>query len=248
MACCALAISTRLRARVPSSLPDTEKLSNGQYKVDHFTGKAKVEERIRELRRQGRFESAVFVRPAFYWQNIAGGYLKPIKQDDGSYAYLFPVDPARTPVAGLDITDFGPIVAKIMLDPKQYDGRDINIASETLTFAQMAEIMAEGASRPAARAACMHVGRAANRAGMHRSIDPRACAVSGKRVIAKEISEDDARRAGVSQELIDMYKWFRDRGLYNGEPIDPLCKQFHPQMKDFRTFLRSNDDWRELFA
>ena len=131
---------------VPSSLPDAEKLSNGQYKVDHFTSKAKIEERIRELRRQGRFESAVFVRPGFYWQNIAGGYFKPIKQDDGSYAYLYPVDPVRTHVAGLDITDFGPIVAKIMLDPKQYDGRDINIASETVTFAQMAEIMAEGAS------------------------------------------------------------------------------------------------------
>ena len=72
--------------------------------------------------------------------------------------------------------------------------------------------------------------------------------VSGKHVIAKEITDDNARRAGVSQELIDMFKWFRDYGYYGGEQIDPLCKQFHPQMKDFRTFLRSNQDWHKFLA
>jgi len=127
-----------------SSLTDCEKMSNGRYKVDHFTMKAKIEERIRELRRQNRFESAVFVRPGFYWQNFTTGFIKPAKQADGSYAYLYPVDPARTPVASLDIADFGPVVAKILLNPKQYDGRDINISSEVLTLAQMAQLMSEG--------------------------------------------------------------------------------------------------------
>ena len=75
-----------------------------------------------------------------------------------------------------------------------------------------------------------------------------ARAVSGKRVSAKEISEQDALRAGVPQEFVEMFKWFRDFGYYGGEQISPLAKQFNPQMKDFRTFLRSNNDWRQQFA
>jgi uncharacterized protein YbjT (DUF2867 family) len=207
------ALNCGVRNIVFSSLVDAERISNGRYKVEHFTGKHKVEDRIRELRQQNRLDSAVFVLPGFYWQNLAH-MIKPQRQQDGSFVYLYPTDPAKTPVCSLDISDFGPIVAKILENPKQYDGRSICISSECLTLAQMASMMGEAI---------------------------------GKKVIAKEVSEQEALRNGISPEFIEMYRFFRDFGYYGGEQISPLARQLNPNMKDFRTFLRTNQEWRALF-
>ena len=70
----------------------------------------------------------------------------------------------------------------------------------------------------------------------------------GKRVIAKQVSDDEARRAGMPDEFIEMYKFFRDFGYYGGESIGTMAKTLNPQMKDFRTYLRTNQDWRANFA
>jgi uncharacterized protein YbjT (DUF2867 family) len=208
------AIECGVRNVVFSSLVDAERITNGKYKVEHFTGKHKVEDRLRELRQQNRLDTVSFVYPGFYWQNFAG-LIKPQRQSDGSYTLSFPVDPAKTPVCSLDINDLGPIVAKILENPKEYDGRRVFVSSECLTLSQMIQMMGE------------------------------EC---GKRVICKQISEDEARRAGMSDEFIEMFKFFRDFGYYGGESIGALAKTLNPNMKDFRTFLRTNQDWRTSFA
>ena len=71
---------------------------------------------------------------------------------------------------------------------------------------------------------------------------------SGKRIVAKQISDDEARRMGMTDEFIEMYKFFRDFGYYGGEEIGPLARQLNPNMKDFRSFLRTNKEWRDALS
>jgi len=68
------------------------------------------------------------------------------------------------------------------------------------------------------------------------------------RVVAKGVDADEARRLGMMDMAIETYQWHRDFGFYGGESISPVVRQLHPQMKDFQTFLRSNTEWRQLFA
>ncbi len=51
----------------------------------------------------------------------------------------------------------------------------------------------------------------------------------------------------MTDDVIEMYKFFRDCGYYGGEDVGPLARQLNPNMKDFRTFLRTNKDWRSAF-
>jgi len=148
-----------------STEANAEGISRGRYKVDHFTNKYKLECRIRELRQQGRFDAAVFVRPGYYWQNLLGFLTKPTKEADGSFSYTVPVDPARTAVPGLDIHDLGPVVARLLERAPEYDGQVINVAAEVMTLAQIAERLGQGTCRAHGRE---QVGRAGGK-GLRRS-------------------------------------------------------------------------------
>src|SRR6267378_3336630 len=71
-----------------STLPNVEAISGGKFDVPHFTGKAKVDQSVKD----GGFENYTFVIAPFYYQNLAGA-LGPQKQADGSMGWALPLDP-----------------------------------------------------------------------------------------------------------------------------------------------------------
>src|SRR6266566_1379125 len=71
-----------------STLPNVEAISGGKFDVPHFTGKAKVDQVVKEA----GFENFTFVIAPFYYQNLAGA-LGPHKQADGSKGWALPLDP-----------------------------------------------------------------------------------------------------------------------------------------------------------
>src|SRR5438093_219219 len=71
-----------------STLPDVEAISGGKFNVPHFTGKAKIDQVVKD----GGFDNYTFVIPPFYYQNLLGA-LAPQKQSDGSLGWAVPLDP-----------------------------------------------------------------------------------------------------------------------------------------------------------
>ncbi|HWZ45439.1 MAG TPA: NmrA/HSCARG family protein [Candidatus Saccharimonadales bacterium] len=89
-----------------STLPNVEAISGGKFHVPHFTGKAKVDQLVREA----GFAKYTFVVAPFYYQNLVG-VLAPHKQADGSLAWALPLDPDVRCIHMGDITELGNMVA-----------------------------------------------------------------------------------------------------------------------------------------
>lgn len=113
-----------------STLPDVEKISNGQFDVPHFTGKAKVD----ELVKQAGFENYTFVQAPFYFQNLAG-QMGAQKQQDGSMGWTLPLDPTVKAIHMSDINDLGKVVAGAFLhSDKVGKGAYLSVATELNSF------------------------------------------------------------------------------------------------------------------
>eukprot|EP00897_Mesotaenium_endlicherianum_P005861 jgi/Mesen1/5302/ME000264S04331 len=87
-----------------STLPNTEKISDGKYKMAHFTDKAKVDEVVKA---QG-FKYTTFVQANWYFDNINRFYAA-IPQADGSVKFNMPYS-LDTIHSGFDVDDIGPAV------------------------------------------------------------------------------------------------------------------------------------------
>lgn len=113
-----------------STLPNVEKISGGKYHVPHFTGKAQVDEIIKNA----NFEHYTFVQPPFYFQNFMG-QLAAQPQQDGSIGWTLPVDPAKKVIHMADINDLGKIVAGAFLHPEKVGkGTYLSLATELASF------------------------------------------------------------------------------------------------------------------
>ena len=113
-----------------STLPNVEQISNGQFHVPHFTGKAKVD----ELVKAAGFANYTFVRPSFYFQNLIG-QLGAQKQQDGSTGWALPVDPAKSVIHMADIHDLGKLVAGAFLHPEKAGrGSYLSLAAGCYSF------------------------------------------------------------------------------------------------------------------
>lgn len=109
-----------------STLPDVEKISNGKFDVPHFTGKAKVDELIKEA----GFENYTFVQPPFYFQNLTG-QMSAQTQQDGSTGWTLPIDPKVKGIHMSDINDLGKVVAGAFLNPEKVgNGTYLSLATE----------------------------------------------------------------------------------------------------------------------
>jgi uncharacterized protein YbjT (DUF2867 family) len=109
-----------------STLPNVEKISNGQFEVPHFTGKAKVD----ELVKNAGFANFTFVQPPFYFQNFIG-QLAVQQQQDGSIGWTLPIDPSKKVIHMADINDLGKVVAGAFLNPaKVGNGSYLSLATE----------------------------------------------------------------------------------------------------------------------
>lgn len=113
-----------------STLPDVEKISHGKFDVPHFTGKAKVDEWIKEA----GFENHTFVQPPFYFQNLTG-QLGAQEQQDGSMGWTLPIDPAKRVIHMSDVNDLGKVVAGAFLHPEKVgNGSYLSLATELFSF------------------------------------------------------------------------------------------------------------------
>ncbi|MBK6622656.1 MAG: NmrA/HSCARG family protein [Saprospirales bacterium] len=119
-----------------STLPNVEKISNGQFDVPHFTGKAKVD----ELVKNAGFANYTFVQPPFYFQNLTG-QMGPQTQQDGSNGWTLPIDPSKKVIHMADISDLGKVVAGAFLNPaKVSNGSYLSLATELNSFNDVLEV------------------------------------------------------------------------------------------------------------
>ena len=113
-----------------STLPNVEQISSGKYDVPHFTGKAKVD----ELVKNAGFNNYTFVQPPFYFQNL-NGQLAAQKQQDGSWGWTLPINPEKKVIHMSDIRDLGKVVAGAFLNPQKVGkGSYLSLATELNSF------------------------------------------------------------------------------------------------------------------
>ena len=113
-----------------STLPNVEEISKGHFEVPHFTGKARVD----ELVKNAGFANYTFVQPPFYFQNFTG-QLAAQQQQNGSIGWTLPIDPAKRVIHMADINDLGKVVAGAFLNPeKAGNGSYLSLATELYSF------------------------------------------------------------------------------------------------------------------
>ena len=118
-----------------STLPNVEKISNGQFTVPQFTGKAAVDEVVKKA----GFAQYTFVQPPFYFQNFHG-HTAPQQQQDGSIGWTLPIDPTKKVLHMADIHDLGKVVAGAFLHPEQVgNGAYLSLATEVNSFHDVVE-------------------------------------------------------------------------------------------------------------
>lgn len=122
-----------------STLPDVEKISNGQFEVPHFTGKAKVDQLIKNA----GFQNYTFVQAAFYFQNLFG-QLAAMEQPDGTIGWTLPINPTKRVIHMADINDLGKVVTGAFLNPEMVGkGSYLSVATELNSFNDVLAIFKE---------------------------------------------------------------------------------------------------------
>lgn len=113
-----------------STLPNVEKISEGAFDVPHFTGKAKVD----DLVKNAGFENYTFVQPPFYFQNFIG-MMGPQPKEDGSTGWTLPLNPTKKVIHMADINDLGKVVTGAFLSPENAGkGSYLSLAAELNSF------------------------------------------------------------------------------------------------------------------
>ncbi len=120
-----------------STLPNAEAISGGRFPLPHFSGKAKVDQIVREA----GFEHHTFVVAPFYYQNLAGP-LAPQKLPDGALGWALPIDPKAPGIAMGDIEELGRIVAGAFEKPERAGrGEYLPLVGDLLAFDDVVETL-----------------------------------------------------------------------------------------------------------
>ena len=113
-----------------STLPNVELISNREFDVPHFTGKARVDAFVISA----GFKYHTFVQPPFYYQNFSG-MLSPQPKDDGTVGWTFPIDPTKQVIHMSDINDLGKVVAGAFMQPDTFgNGSYLSLSTELNSF------------------------------------------------------------------------------------------------------------------
>ena len=124
------AIKANVNHFVWSTLPNVKKISYGRFDVPHFTGKAGVD----DLVKNAGFANYTFVQPPFYFQNLIG-QLGAQKQEDGSFGWSLPVNPTKSVIHMADINDLGKVVTGVFLNPEKVGtGQYLSLAADKYSF------------------------------------------------------------------------------------------------------------------
>jgi uncharacterized protein YbjT (DUF2867 family) len=120
-----------------STLPNVEAISGGKLHVPHFTGKARVDQIVREA----GFENHTFVIAPFYYQNLVGA-LAPQEQADGSRGWALPLDPTVRGIHMGDISELGNIVAGAFAHPDQAGhGEYLPLVGDFMSFNEIIDTL-----------------------------------------------------------------------------------------------------------
>jgi uncharacterized protein YbjT (DUF2867 family) len=113
-----------------STLANAEAISNGEFDVPFFTGKAKAN----ELVANAGFAYHTFVQAPFYFQNFIGA-LAPMAKQDGTTGFTFPINPEVKNIHLGDINDLGKVVAGAFLHPEKVgNGSKLSLAAQQSSF------------------------------------------------------------------------------------------------------------------
>src|SRR5246500_4920934 len=128
---------TGVKHLIWSTLPDVEAISGGKLHVPHFTGKAKVDQIVKEA----GFANHTFVVAPFYYQNLVG-VLGPQKQLNGSAGWTLPLDPTVRSIHMGDIAELGGLVAGAFTRPDQVGhGEYLPLVGDFLSFNEIIDTL-----------------------------------------------------------------------------------------------------------
>lgn len=121
-----------------STLPNIEAISGGKFDAPNFSGKAKLDERVK----QAGFDHISFVQAPFYFQNLTG-MMAAQPQQDGTEGWALPIDPTKKVIHMGDISDLGKIVAGAFLHPERAgNGQYLSLATGLFSFNDIVETFA----------------------------------------------------------------------------------------------------------
>lgn len=95
-----------------STLPNCRAISGGKYDVVHFTGKALVDEAVRDA----GFAHHTFVEAPMYFQNLTG-MMAPRPLEGGKKGWAFPMAGDNRGIHAGDVSELGKLVARVLSDP-----------------------------------------------------------------------------------------------------------------------------------
>jgi len=132
-----------------STLEDTRKLMSAddkrmpilqeKYRVPHFDAKAEADAYFQGL-------PVTFLRTTFYWDNLFMFGLAPKKNEQGQYAWAFPMGTAK--LGGIAAEDIGKTAYGIFKAGDKYVGQTVGIYGEALTISEMGDKLAKGLGMP----------------------------------------------------------------------------------------------------
>jgi uncharacterized protein YbjT (DUF2867 family) len=132
-----------------STLEDTRKLMSAddqrmpmlqeKYRVPHFDAKAEADAFFQDL-------PVTFLRTTFYWDNLFMFGLAPKKNEQGQYAWAFPMGTAK--LGGIAAEDIGKTAYGIFKAGDKYIGQTVGIYGEALTISEMGEKLSKGLGMP----------------------------------------------------------------------------------------------------
>jgi uncharacterized protein YbjT (DUF2867 family) len=132
-----------------STLEDTRKLMSAddkrmpmlqeKYRVPHFDAKAEADAFFQGV-------PTTFLRTSFYWDNLFMFGLAPKKNEQGQYAWAFPMGTAK--LGGIAAEDIGKTAYGIFKAGDKYVGQTVGIYGEALTISEMGEKLSKGLGIP----------------------------------------------------------------------------------------------------
>jgi len=122
-----------------STLPDVASISAEQFKVVHFSNKARANQLVSEA----GFKHHSFVEPPFFFQNFLGD-MQPQPLGEGISGWAVPMDPSKPCIHAGDISELGLLVKEVFAQPdKSGDGQTYAMAPEALSWQQICDTLNE---------------------------------------------------------------------------------------------------------
>jgi uncharacterized protein YbjT (DUF2867 family) len=111
-----------------ATLPNVKRISNGKYKVPHFSDKALVQEYIEEMQKKTPkpFQHVTFIAAAFYYQNFEN--FLPVKKDSNG-VFVFKLPDTRM-LTAFDVNELGLGVVTALAHPDEFNMKRIDYYGE----------------------------------------------------------------------------------------------------------------------